>query len=174
MGTAGYASTFVAQYTGAQRKDRVGPAVWQAMFLACFGGVFVGSGYFWGEYLFNYLAHTGHTEFEIIYFKTICPGSVFFILTNATLSFLERTGEDLGLSPRKKAISTTVNIIVNFVLIFGSAGMTFGEGAELIHIPALFDIQPLGIFGAAIGTTAAGFAWIFIFHNFIFTQEESR
>ena len=32
MGTAQYANTFVAQYTGAHRPERVGPAVWQGTF----------------------------------------------------------------------------------------------------------------------------------------------
>ena len=32
--TAGYTSTFVAQYTGANRPHRVGPAVWQGVHFA--------------------------------------------------------------------------------------------------------------------------------------------
>src|SRR5688500_7009889 len=32
--TAGYVSTFVAQYTGAGRPERVGPAVWQGIYFA--------------------------------------------------------------------------------------------------------------------------------------------
>src|SRR5207248_9091386 len=36
---AGYASTFVAQYTGAARPRRVGPAVWQALYFAVGAGL---------------------------------------------------------------------------------------------------------------------------------------
>ena len=32
MGTAGYTSTFVAQYHGAGRHDRIGPTVWQGIY----------------------------------------------------------------------------------------------------------------------------------------------
>src|SRR6478752_1009854 len=32
--TAGYTSTFVAQYTGANRPHRVGPAVWQGIYFS--------------------------------------------------------------------------------------------------------------------------------------------
>ena len=39
MGTAQYANTFVAQYTGAHRPERVGPAVWQGTYLALLSGV---------------------------------------------------------------------------------------------------------------------------------------
>src|SRR5215467_15278460 len=36
--TAGYTSTFVAQYTGAGRPHRVGPAVWQGLHFALLAG----------------------------------------------------------------------------------------------------------------------------------------
>src|SRR6516162_9174728 len=37
--TAGYTSTFVAQYTGADRPNRVGPAVWQGIYFAILAGL---------------------------------------------------------------------------------------------------------------------------------------
>src|SRR5262245_6075779 len=37
--TAGYTSTFVAQYTGANRPHRVGPAVWQGIHFAAAVGL---------------------------------------------------------------------------------------------------------------------------------------
>src|SRR6187200_1437087 len=37
--TAGYVSTFVAQYTGAGRPERVGPAVWQGIHFAVLAGL---------------------------------------------------------------------------------------------------------------------------------------
>src|ERR1041384_4505853 len=37
--TAGYTSTFVAQYTGARRPHRVGPAVWQGIHFAILAGL---------------------------------------------------------------------------------------------------------------------------------------
>src|SRR5260370_29915269 len=36
---ANYAMTFVAQYTGAGRPERVGPAVWQSLYFAVVAGV---------------------------------------------------------------------------------------------------------------------------------------
>src|SRR5207245_11470617 len=36
---AGYATTFVAQYTGAGRHERVGPSVWQALYYSVVAGV---------------------------------------------------------------------------------------------------------------------------------------
>src|SRR5262245_36488544 len=37
--TAGYTSTFVAQYTGARRPERVGVAVWQGIYFAILSGL---------------------------------------------------------------------------------------------------------------------------------------
>ena len=37
--TAGYVSTFVAQYTGAGRPERVGPAVWQGIHFSVLAGL---------------------------------------------------------------------------------------------------------------------------------------
>src|SRR2546422_2480849 len=37
--TAGYTSTFIAQYTGAGRPHRVGPAVWQGIYFALVAGL---------------------------------------------------------------------------------------------------------------------------------------
>ncbi|MCU0728478.1 MAG: MATE family efflux transporter, partial [Planctomycetes bacterium] len=39
IGTASYASTFVAQYHGAGRPERIGPAIWQGLWIALIGGV---------------------------------------------------------------------------------------------------------------------------------------
>ena len=39
MGTAGYASIFVAQYYGAGQYHRIGPAIWQGVYISYIGGV---------------------------------------------------------------------------------------------------------------------------------------
>ena len=41
MGTAGYVSTFVAQYYGAKRFHRIGPALWQGVYMSLIGGLLI-------------------------------------------------------------------------------------------------------------------------------------
>ena len=41
MGTSGYVSTFVAQYIGASRPERVGPAMWQGIYFSVLGGLLI-------------------------------------------------------------------------------------------------------------------------------------
>ena len=53
LGTSGYASTFVAQYTGAGRPERVGPAMWQGIYFAIIGGLVVSSTFFLADPIFD-------------------------------------------------------------------------------------------------------------------------
>jgi MATE family multidrug resistance protein len=39
MGTAGYVTTFVAQYYGARRFHRIGPALWQGVYVSLLEGL---------------------------------------------------------------------------------------------------------------------------------------
>ena len=39
LGTAAYCSTFVAQYHGANRKERIGPTIWQGVYIAIVAAV---------------------------------------------------------------------------------------------------------------------------------------
>src|SRR5271169_2838719 len=39
IGTAGYVSTFVAQYHGAGRPERIGPSVWQGIYISAIGAI---------------------------------------------------------------------------------------------------------------------------------------
>src|SRR5688572_26018792 len=70
--TAGYVSTFVAQYTGAKRSHRVGPAVWQGLYFALFAGLAFLLAVPAAPYL---IALGGHSEamsaLEAIYFRCL-------------------------------------------------------------------------------------------------------
>ena len=166
LGFVGYTSTFVAQYIGAGREWRVGIVVWQGMLLALIGGVFIGSGYFWGGALFRLLGHDLlQREFEIAYFRIVCPGTVFFILTSALMTFWSGRGKTWMITVQE-LFSSAINIAVNYVLIFGDDGLeSLGLGR--------WGIRDMGIRGAAIGTVAsavAGFCFTFL----MFIRKKNR
>lgn len=149
LGAAGYASSFVAQYTGAGRKDRVGPAIWQGAFLGLFGGMVVACGYFFAEPLFNWLDHEpAQKADEITYFRILCPGSIPFIIHQGLLGFWNGRGKTWAVTALE-VFSTGINFIFNYILIFG------GHGLERIGISG-YDFEPMGIAGAAWGTNIAG------------------
>ena len=57
LGTSGYASTFVAQYTGAGKSERIGPAMWQGIYFAIIGGLVVASTFFLADPIFDAVGH---------------------------------------------------------------------------------------------------------------------
>jgi MATE family multidrug resistance protein len=121
--TANYATTFVAQYTGAGRPERVGPVVWQAIWFSL------------GIGLLFQLLHPlagwfvelgGHAEdlqeLEIAYFRCLCVSALPMLLTAALTSFFAGRGDSrtvLGIN----ATGLTVNGILAYLLIYGKAGL---------------------------------------------------
>lgn len=120
--TAGYVSTFVAQYTGAGRRGRVGPAVWQGIHFAAIAGL---------SFLLllpltpHMISLGGHTStlqaLEVIYLRCLCCAALPMLLmaaVNGFFSGLGRTWTVLGI----EAAGTSVNVALALVLIFGRMG----------------------------------------------------
>jgi MATE family multidrug resistance protein len=120
--TAGYVSTFVAQYTGAGRPARVGPAVWQGIHFAILSGL---------AFLLmvpaapTLIAVGGHTAalqaLEAVYLRCLCFAALPMLLMAAVNGFFSGRGQTwtvLGI----EAAGTTVNVGLALVLIFGRAG----------------------------------------------------
>jgi MATE family multidrug resistance protein len=139
--TAGYVSTFVAQYTGAGRPGRVGPAVWQGIHFSVLAGV-----------LFLFVAPTapylialgGHTPalqaLEVIYLRCLCFAALPMLLMAAVNGFFSGRGQTwtvLGI----EAAGTALNVALALVIIPGRAG--FPE---------------MGIMGAGLATAAGSWA----------------
>ncbi|OAI47920.1 MATE family efflux transporter [Planctomycetaceae bacterium SCGC AG-212-F19] len=139
--TAGYTSTFVAQYTGARRPHRVGPAVWQGIHFAFLAGL-----------LFlvmiplapSLIALGGHTPalqvLEVAYLRCLACAALPMLLLAAANGFFSGRGQTwtvLGV----EAVGTAVNIALALILIFGRLG--FPE---------------LGIVGAGWATVAGSWA----------------
>jgi multidrug resistance protein, MATE family len=120
--TAGYVSTFVAQYTGAGRPQRVGPAVWQGIHFAVVAGL-----------LFllivpaapAMIAIGGHTPalqvLEVSYLRCLAFAALPMMVMAAINGFFSgrgRTWTVLGI----EAAGTAVNVVLAQLLIFGRLG----------------------------------------------------
>ncbi|MEQ9407682.1 MAG: MATE family efflux transporter [Fuerstiella sp.] len=154
LGTILYANTFISQYDGARRPGHLTSALWQAVWLAVVSGLllmFVGP---LSEYLFRAAGHSEHVvSQETAYFNILCLGSPALLISNALGCFF---------SGRRKTsvvmcvnvISTVVNIVLDYGLIFGHWGL-----------------PELGIRGAALATVLARcsevllFAWLIWYDN---------
>ena len=122
LGLATYVNTFVAQYEGAGRPERIGLAVWQ--------GVRIG---LWATPLFILLAPcapylfaaAGHppklASLESIYFQTLCFGAGAAVMSAALASFFTGRGKTRVVMVVDCSASL-MNVVLDYVWIFGYLG----------------------------------------------------
>ena len=126
IGIAQYVNTFVAQYEGARRPQRVGPAVWQGFYLALVSGL-CGLGLAAGaEPLFDLIGHDPAVrEEEVVYFRVLCYGIGPVVLSTAASCFFSGRGQTLIVLWVNVA-ATSVNILLDYLFIFGKWGLPEG------------------------------------------------
>jgi MATE family multidrug resistance protein len=153
MGTAGYVSTFVAQYHGAQRHHRIGPAIWQGIYVAFIGSVALLGLIPFAKPIFSLVGHDPQVQqHEVDYFRVLCLGGGFYIASYALSGFFSGRGKTWPVM-WVNAFTTLVNLILDYAMIFGHWG--FPE---------------LGIKGAGIATVLAGVFSFFVFLALITTD----
>ncbi|VTS03106.1 mate efflux family protein : Putative efflux protein, MATE family OS=Singulisphaera acidiphila (strain ATCC BAA-1392 / DSM 18658 / VKM B-2454 / MOB10) GN=Sinac_0087 PE=4 SV=1: MatE: MatE [Gemmata massiliana] len=139
--TAGYTSTFVAQYTGAKRPHRVGAAVWQGIHFAIVAGLLFLVMVPAAPFLIAVSGHPADIQpLEATYLKCLAFAALPMLVMGAVNGFFSGRGQTwtvLGI----EAVGTAVNIALALVLIFGRLG--FPE---------------LGIEGAGWATVAGSWA----------------
>jgi MATE family multidrug resistance protein len=148
LGTILYANTFISQYDGAGRKDRMMASLWQAIWLSLVAGILL-----WTCLPFSrsLLSLTGHSpeivELEARYFNTLTVGSPVLLLATALSCFF---------NGRRR---TTVVMCISFVSVFVNFGLDY------LLVYGIGPFPELGIRGAAIATVVArcGEACIYVF-----------
>jgi MATE family multidrug resistance protein len=133
--TANYATTFVAQYTGAGRPERVGPVIWQSIWFSLLAGL--------GFQVLQPLAglivalgkHSAELQgLEIAYFRCLCVSALPTLLGAAVTSFFTGRGES------------------RTVLLINVTGLTINGVAAAVLIFGLWGAPQLGIVGAGWAT----------------------
>lgn len=122
MGMAQYTNTFVAQYSGAGRPERVGPAVWQGLYLGGLSGV-LGLGLsFFSAPLFDLIGHQPAVrQEEVTYFRVLCYGVGSSVLSSAAACFFSGRGQTMTVLWVNVA-GTLLNVVLDYALIFGNWG----------------------------------------------------
>ncbi len=157
MGTAGYVSTFVAQYYGAGHYHRIGPALWQGIYISLFGGLFLLCVIPLAEPAFRLIGHSPQIQkHEVIYFQILCLGGGAYIGSYALSGFFSGRSKTWPVMWVNVA-TTVVNLVLDYALIFGHWG--FPE---------------LGIKGAAIATVVAGVFSFLVFFTLLITGGNDR
>ena len=157
VGAVGYAGTFVAQYSGANQPKRVGTAVWQGIFMALLGALFMASCCLWSPYLFAALKHTPEVEAqENIYFNYLALGCSVFLLQQALSCFWSGRGKTMVVLV-VSVIVTLLNLPLNYMFIYGKWGC-----------------PEMGTAGAALGTLLAAVGGVIIYSVGFFALPSSR
>jgi len=139
MGTAGYLSTFVAQYYGAKRYHRIGPALWQGVYVSLLGGLVIVCAIPFAEPIFSLVGHSPLVQQnEVAYFQILCLGGGAYAASYALSGFFSGRGKTWPVLWVNVA-TTVVNLVLDYALIFGHWGF-----------------PDLGIRGAGIATVVAG------------------
>jgi multidrug resistance protein, MATE family len=120
--TAGYTSTFVAQYTGAGRPHRVGPAVWQGIHFALLAGLLMLLLVPAAPLVISAGGHSAALQpLEVAYLRCLAFAAVPMLLVAAVNGFFSGRGHTwtvLGI----EAFGTAVNVSLALVLVFGRLG----------------------------------------------------
>ncbi len=120
--TAGFTSTFVAQYTGAKRPERVGPAVWQGIHFSVIAGLAFLVVVPVAPYLIALGGHSDNLQpLETVYLQCWAFAAMPMLVMSAINGFFSgrsQTWTVLGI----EAVGTAVNVALALVLIFGRAG----------------------------------------------------
>ncbi len=161
MGVAMYATTFVAQYFGAEAQHRIGPVIWQTVWIGIFTiPIFLVIGSF-GETFFRAV---GHSETligrEATYFWVLSIGSAASVINAGLGSFWTGRGDTMTVM-YVNLFGAMLNILIDYPLIFG---LTVGNTEVLAE---------RGIQGAAIATTLSLWATTTVFFC-LFLRERYR
>jgi MATE family multidrug resistance protein len=146
IGTASYVNTFVAQYTGAGKQERIGASLWQGLYLSLVGAAIILPLGALASGLFDFIGHPdGVRELEAVYFRILCYGAVFPIANGVLGAFFTGRGKPWPVM-NVNLLATAVNVVFNYLLIFGH-----------------FGFPELGIAGAAISTIFSGFVAFLVY-----------
>jgi len=122
IGTGEYLTTFIAQYLGAGRRERIGPALWQGIYFSLGAGALIAA---LSPLAGPVFALAGHgpvvRAYETTYARILMWGS-FPVILMATLStFFAGRGHTSAVL-RVNVLATAFNVVLDWLWIFGNYG----------------------------------------------------
>jgi MATE family, multidrug efflux pump len=155
--TAGYANVIIAQYTGAGALNRVGSAVWQAIYFTLIAWLIMVGLSFGAGPLFQWVGHSAEVQvLETIYFRVLCLGSGIHILGMSLSSFFTGRGVTRPVMIIY-IIAMLLNVPLDYALIYG-----------------IWIFPELGILGAAIATVFSWLSATLLLGVMVFARENDK
>jgi multidrug resistance protein, MATE family len=120
--TASYVSTFVAQYHGAGKDERVGRIMWQALPVALVAAVLMLAMIPGAPGFFRWVGHDGAVQAEeVVFFRILCLSAFPAVMAAAFSGMLSGLGRTTPVMVVTLS-ATAVNIVFDYLLIFGHFG----------------------------------------------------
>lgn len=154
IGVGSYSNVFIAQYSGAAQRSRVGAALWQAIYFSIFGAVVLASMSLIAEPLFRLAGHSESVfRQEVTYFRILSVGSGLALAASCVGCFFSGRGIT---KPNMvvNLIATAINIPLDYMLIFG-----------------IGPFPEMGIAGAGIATASSWGMQLIMYCWLVFTKE---
>ncbi len=143
LGTAGYVSTFTAQYYGSDQLEMVGPMLWQGIYISIFSALFLLLLIPAAPDIFSFIGHTPSIQVEeVSYFRILCLGT-FPVVAGSAMSGLFSGLGKTTIVMWANVGSMLINTFLNYIFIFGNWGFPelgiFGAGLSSV-ISACFNV----------------------------------
>lgn len=123
LGLASYATTFVAQYYGAGRFERIGSAVWQGIWIGLLSTPLFLLAIPLAPALFRLGGHNASLmQQEIIYFQVLAYGAGAGVIAGAQATFFTGRGQT-WIVMFVDSFGALVNIVLDYGWIFGHWGL---------------------------------------------------
>ncbi len=122
IGTGEYVTSFVAQYLGAGRPERVGAAMWQGLWFALASGVGGVALTPLAEPVFAFAGHSRIVQqYEVTYAQVLLLGTLPVVAMATLSAFFAGRGRTLVVLVVNVAV-TAVNAVLDYLWIFGHGG----------------------------------------------------
>ena len=121
-GTGEYLTTFIAQYLGAGRPERIGPALWQGVYFSMVAGVIIASLAPLTGPVFAAAGHGAGVQQSEAVFATILMHGAFPAVLMATLATFFAGRGQTRVVLLVNVLATAVNVVLDALWIFGRGG----------------------------------------------------
>ena len=122
LGICSYVNTFVSQYHGDQQPERIGPVVWQGVWIALAAIPLMMLAIPIAPAIFALAKHGAEAvQLEISYFQILCAGGPPLLIAAALSSFYSGRGKTWVLMIVDIGV-VVVNLVLDYLWIFGYGG----------------------------------------------------
>lgn len=122
LGIASYVSTFVAQYYGAKRYERIGPIVWQAVWIGVAAVPMAIAVIPFAPWIFEMGGNSPSIiPLEVEYFASLSYSGGAIVIAGALSSFFSGRG-DVRTVMIVDTIAALINVVLDYCWIFGYGG----------------------------------------------------